>query len=108
MHHCKLIAIYEWHACSSHAKVKHNIKACPWANLHAANLQPYNNEPHHKVRDWSVSKIQAERVWYQYDSRGKILDQPVVLVTANIEVSIVGEVDHVSWSHIGRVPKGVV
>jgi len=40
--------------------------------------------------------------------RGKVGHQPVVLVTADSKVGVVGEVDHVSWSHIDRVPQRAV
>ncbi len=40
--------------------------------------------------------------------RGKVGHQPVVLVTANSKVGVVGEVDHVSWAHIDRVPERAV
>lgn len=41
-------------------------------------------------------------------SRGKVAKQPIVLVASNRKVSIVGEIDHVSWAHIHRIPQGVV
>ena len=36
------------------------------------------------------------------------MHQPVVLVAAHSKVSIVGQVDNVSWPHIDRVPQGAV
>ncbi len=44
----------------------------------------------------------------RYDSHGKVLNKPVVLVAAHCKVSIVGKIDHVGWAHVRRVPQGAV
>ena len=42
------------------------------------------------------------------DSRSKVIQQPVILIAANCKVVVAGQVDHVRWSHVHRVPQGVV
>lgn len=41
-------------------------------------------------------------------SRSQVVHQPVVLVATHSKVGVVGEVDHVRWAHIHRVPQGAV
>ena len=43
---------------------------------------------------------------HQRPSPFQILNQPVILVTAHTKVLIVGQINHVHWANIGRVPKG--
>ena len=38
-------------------------------------------------------------------SRGKVIDKPIVLIAAHMEVCIVGQKNHVGGTHIDRVPQ---
>ena len=44
----------------------------------------------------------------QANLRSQVGHEPIVLITAHSKVGIVGEVDHVCWSHVDRVPQGAV